>query len=253
MKKYTYSRYSTTPLSTLIGKVIRKIVEGLIEYFTVPKLENKFKNLPFSEHAMQKLLNDYKFNSVLDIGSGEGVHADILREYGKAVTTIDYGDSIYYEKGNKSKTTFTDTIIADFNEYQFTSSFDSIWCSHVLEHQPNVNIFLKKIYSLLPDNGILTITVPPARNTISGGHLTNWNAGLLLYNLVLAGFDCSEASILKYGYNISLIVKKKPAIVNDLSYDSGDLRKIKKFLPDLKFYATENDDPFNGNIFRVNW
>ena len=202
---------------------------------------------------MQKLLNDYKFNSVLDIGSGEGVHADILREYGKEVTTIDYGDSIYYEKGNKSKPPFMDTIIADFNEYEFTSSFDTIWCSHVLEHQPNVNIFLKKIYSLLPNNGILAITVPPARNTISGGHLTNWNAGLLLYNLVLAGFNCREASILKYGYNISLIVKKKPAFVNNLSYDSGDIKKIKKFLPDLKFYATENDDLFSGNIFKINW
>ena len=123
----------------------------------------------------------------------------------------------------------------------------------MLEHQPNPNIFLTKIFSLLRDGGVLAITVPPARNTMSGGHLTNWNAGLLLYNLVLAGFDCSGASILKYGYNISLIVQKSPAVYPPLSYDSGDLRKIKNCLPRLKFFATENDDPFNGNIFKVNW
>ena len=252
MKKYTLNRYGRTPIYILIAKVIRKIYETLIELITVPKLNKPFRHLAFSAHAMQKLITDYNFISVLDIGSGEGTHADIFQKHGKFVTSIDYGDSIYFEKANTDGIA-KNTIIADFNEYKFTSKYDAVWCSHVLEHQPNPNIFLTKIYSLLNDSGVLAITVPPARNTISGGHLTNWNAGLLLYNLVLAGFDCREASILKYGYNISLIVKKNPANHPSLAYDSGDLRKIKNCLPDLKFFSTQNDDPFNGNISKINW
>ncbi len=253
MKKYTLNRYRRTPVYILLGKTIRKIYESLIELITVPKLQEPFRHLPFSGQAMQKLLQDYEFTSVLDIGSGEGVHANILRDHNKDVTTIDYGDSIYFERAEDTSEIARNTIIADFNEYNFISKYDAVWCSHVLEHQANANIFLTKIYNLLSDGGVLAITVPPARNTMSGGHLTNWNAGLLLYNLVLAGFDCREASILKYGYNISLIVEKIPAAYPPLSYDSGDLRKIKKCLPDLNFFATENDDPFNGNIFKINW
>jgi len=105
----------------------------------------------------------------------------------------------------------------------------------------------------LPDEGILAITVPPARKIISGGHLSNWSAGLLLYNLVLAGFDCKNASILKYGYNVSIIVQKKQAICDDLVYDYGDIMKIKRFLPDVAFFSTGDDVSFNGNIFKVNW
>jgi SAM-dependent methyltransferase len=253
MKKYSLLRYYKFPLYVLIGKICRKIFELLITFFTVPKLEDRFSHLPFAGHAMQKLFNDFEFNSVLDIGSGEGLHAKLLTDNGKKVTKIDLGDSIYFKKEDMHDTKFTNTIIADFNDFEFDCFYDVIWCSHVLEHQPNPNIFLKKIYKLLSESGVLAITVPPSRNTMSGGHLSNWNAGLLLYNLVLAGFDCADASILKYGYNISIIVRKKAAVFEALSYDSGDLRKIKNCLPKLNFYLSENDVFFNGNIFRVNW
>ncbi len=253
MKKYTLNRYGTTPKYILVGKSVRKIYESVIEFFTVPKLHERFRHLYLSGQAMQKLLQDYDFTSVLDIGSGEGLHANVLKNHNKLVTTIDYGASIYFQAAKGEEEAAKNVIIADFNEYNFTSKYDAVWCSHVLEHQPNPNIFLTKIYSLLNDDGVLAITVPPARNTMSGGHLTNWNAGLLLYNLVLAGFDCRDASILKYGYNISVIVKKAPAVHPNLSYDSGDLRKIKNCLPNVKFFPTENDDLFSGNIFKINW
>ena len=89
-----------------------------------------------------------------------------------------------------------------------------------------------------------------------GGHLTNWNAGILLYNLVLAGFDCSDANVLQYGYNITVIVKKVSGHVVDLSslsYDCGDLRKIAPYLPNVEYRRTDMDDPFKGNIYSLNW
>ena len=253
MNKQNYSKYGRTPLLVLLRKVFRRLYEVSIEFFTVPKLEEAYKHLPFSGQAMQKLLKDFNFSTILDIGSGEGLHSQVLMEAGKSVTAIDYGDSIYYEKTQFSETKGYRTIVADFNEYEFPDKFDAVWCSHVLEHQLNPNFFLKNIYNLLVEGGVLCITVPPGRNTISGGHVSNWNAGLLLYNLVLAGFNCQDASILKYGYNISLIITKRKAIYDSLSFDSGDLRKIKGCLPKLKFYSNLNDDPFNGNIYKLNW
>src|SRR5690606_36120022 len=80
--------------------------------------------------------------------------------------------------------------------------------------------------------GVLALTVPPLKSRIVGGHVSLWNAGLLLYNLVLAGFDCSRARILQYGYNISVILTKTPAeLPRDLSFDRGDLRRLRPFLP----------------------
>ena len=103
---------------------------------------------------------------------------------------------------------------------------------------------------------VLAITVPPGDSLVIGGHLTNWNAGILLYNLVLAGFDCSNASILQYGYNISVIVKKRsdiPVDLSNLSYDRGDLRKISKYLPNVEYRSNDLDDPFKGDIYSLNW
>jgi hypothetical protein len=87
------------------------------------------------------------------------------------------------------------------------------------------------------------------KTDIVGGHLTFWNGGLLLYNLVLCGLDCSNASVLRYGYNISIILKKKTIdLPNNLSYDIGDIEKMKHFFPN-----DYNYQGFNGNIQKINW
>lgn len=169
------------------------------------------------------------FNTVLDVGAGNGPHANLFKELGKNVKTVDFKN-------------------ADFNGDYLNlnvGQYDLIWCCHVLEHQLNVNQFLKKIYTDL--NGWLVITVPPAKHNIVGGHLTLWNAGLLFYNLILAGFDCSEAKVKTYGYNISVIVKKKQAVLPELNYDFGDIELLNKFFP---FDAKQG---FDGNIQELNW
>ena len=243
--------YKNTPFKVILKKIIRRGFGRLNEIFYLPVLRTEFDQLKFSSHAMQKLIDSYNFSSILDIGCGEGQHTDIFIKNGKSVTGIDYGNSPYF-KNNKSQ---LDVIVADFNEYKFDKEFDAIWCSHILEHQLNPNFFLSKVFDLLSDNGVLAITVPPSRSTIVGGHVTNWNAGLLLYNLVLAGFNCTNASVLKYDYKISVIVRKGGGSVDlkRLGFDAGDIRIIKPFLPNLKYYTTEFDDPFNGDLKILNW
>ncbi len=192
----------------------------------------------FGEQALDLLIQKYKFSKVLDIGFGGGEQADWFRARNKQVITIDLNT----EYGVKPD------IIADYNNYEFSDKFDLIWCSHVLEHQLNVNLFLQKILHDLKPRGIYAITVPPMKPQIVGGHVTVWNAGLLIYNLVMAGFDCSKCHIKKYGYNISIVGRKKKAkLPKRLRMDQGDIEKLAKFFP----LPVQQD--FNGDLEEVNW
>jgi len=137
------------------------------------------------------------FVSVLDIGSGSGEYAKAFKEAGKIVTTVNLEPPA--------------DIIGDY-AHADCPAVDCIWACHVLEHQRNPGLFLSKCLLDLKEDGILAVSVPPAKDEIVGGHLTLWNAGLLLYNLVMAGFDCSSAKVIHTHYNISVIVRKKLAL-----------------------------------------
>ena len=219
-------------------------IAELSDLMITPQVLHSHHKTVRGDIAIEKLLRDYTFRSVLDIGCGAGKHSDIFLDAGKEVTAIDYGESPYFKK-NKSR---IKAIVADFNTYEFDLQFDCVWCSHVLEHQLNPNLFLKKIHSVLKEDGVLCITVPPAKQRIGGGHVSLWNAGLLLYHLVLAGFDCSEAVTMRYDYNVSVIVKKRTIDVTDqLVYDAGDITTIRPYLPkNLLFYKERRDISFNG-------
>jgi hypothetical protein len=68
-----------------------------------------------------------------------------------------------------------------------------------------------------------------------------------VYNLVLAGFDCKNCSIKSYGYNISVIAYAGNFCLPNLKYDSGDINKLKSWLPEFC------NEKFNGNISQWNW
>ena len=138
-----------------------------------------------------------------------------------------------------------------FTMNEFKEKFDAVWCSHCLEHQLDVNIFLKKIHDITKENGIVGITVPPLKHLIVGGHVSLWNAGLLLYNLVLAGFDCSESKIKSYDYNISVILRKRSIILPQLVFDRGDLVALRNFFP--KDLQKDQWGHFDGQIQQLNW
>jgi hypothetical protein len=170
-----------------------------------------------------------EFNTVLDVGSGDGSHAAFFRSVGKIVTTTDIKDA---------------DVRGVYTEVD-CGKHDLVWCSHVLEHQLDVNRFLRKLYN--DTDQWLAITVPPYKPEIVGGHVTVWNAGLLLYNLILAGFDCRDAMVKRYGYNISVIVQKKEAKLPMLKYDFGDIEALSEFFP----MSVTNG--FNGDIEELNW
>lgn len=218
------------------------------KYFFIDFYEYTFKYqykkyIP-GELAMKKLVDEFEFNTVLDIGCGDGAASKFFTDHGKVVTACDYGRSVHFED-----TMASDVLIGDFNTMTFENTYDCIWCSHVLEHQLNVQQFLEKVHSLLNRGGVLAISVPPYKPETVGGHVSLWTQGVLLYRLILAGFDCSDAYVKRYGYNISVIVKKSAInVLNDLSYDRGDLAILRKYFPrNIKYRETDRDISFDGS------
>lgn len=127
--------------------------------------------------------------------------------------------------------------------------YDGIYCAHTLEHMRNVGFTLDKMHTELKDNGLLCIVVPPGKPEIVGGHLSLWNAGLLLYNLIRARFDCKQAAVKTYGYNVAVLVRKRRATYLDanLTEDSGDIEALRPYFP-LKV-----EHGFDGRIAECNW
>ena len=163
------------------------------------------------------ILNIGDVNVDLDSPDMSGEQTRALKIFGSPVLTVSLnGPSDLVGK-------YQDLIIEG-------TPFDAIFCSHVLEHQRNPGIFLDKIHSDLKEGGLLAITVPPARVELKGGHVTVWNRSTLLYQLILAGFDCREADVQIYKYNISVIVRKRTVRLR-LRQERGDLKIIQVFLP----------------------
>lgn len=182
-------------------------------------------------------------NKVLDIGGGDGHHALNFAALGKRVTLVDI------DRPNLNNENIQE-VICPFDK-AYVGEFDLVWICHCLEHQPDPQTFLRKaIHKHLKKDGYLVIIVPPAKHQIVSGHVSLWNAGLVMYHLVLAGLDCSEARILSKDYNISVIVKKKRIELPSLYWDYGDLTLLKEFFPDGLSWG---HDSFDGDIKMLNW
>ena len=230
---------STQRANTAAKRSKRRIDNiGKVRKTARQKTPDKRAKAPWlADQALTLLLEQYAFETVLDVGCGDGSHARHLAAHGKRVTTISF------EPYGGHRPDF----VGDFMEFPLDERFDVVWCSHALEHQANVRQFLQRLIDCVEPGGLLAITVPPARPYIVGGHLTVWNTGLLLYNLIAAGIDCREARLKVYGYNISLIVPVHRIELPRLRHDEGDIERLAPFFP------MPVKQGFDGRIEDIGW
>lgn len=186
----------------------------------------------WAHEALERFAALDDIRTIIDVGAGENEQAAFLLNAGKSVTTVSLRPPA--------------DVIGNYLETEL-GPVDGIWASHVLEHMPDVGCFLGKCFDDLREDGVLAVTVPPAKHNLVGGHVSLWNEGLLLYRLILAGFDCRNARVGVYGYNISVIVRKAKATLPLLAMDNGDIERLAEFFP---FPASQNVDGRCGNI---NW
>ena len=137
--------------------------------------------------------------------------------------------------------------MGDYLDYIPDQKFDCVWSCHMLEHCVNPNLILTTMFDDIKEGGFLAVTIPASSQKLVLGHCNSWTTGQLLYNLILAGFDCRDAMVNQYDNNISVIVKKKKAVHDPLVMGKGDYEKIKHLFPENICFGIGED------IKQLNW
>ena len=190
----------------------------------------------------------YDFKNILDVGMGRSPYiVDTLIKNGRKVTSIDIKKLTDYENEDFR------FIEGNFLEHSFGGqAFDAILASHVLEHNLNVGRFLDRVYNMLTENGTFFCLVPPHKTSIVGGHvIIGWNIGVLMYDLIMCGFNVREGRFKKLGYNIAAFVQKREdkSLPSDLILDNGDIEKLKDYFPNSTYFKNR----FEGDLPEWNW
>jgi len=133
---------------------------------------------------------DCKGKTVLDVGCGTGWVSNLLREKGaQQVVAMDL--SATRPVALSEQITYVQTL-EELKE-PLPSSFDILWCHHMLEHLDNPIAFLTKLAKVGKQ---LWIALPHAGApyAFAKGHINNYNMPLLTEHLRRSGWDARNAS-----------------------------------------------------------
>ena len=207
--------------------------------------------LPSFKIALRRILKQaltYDFKTVIDIGAGDGFAAKAFCERGKNVTVTDLHPELLENLPNDVKV-YKNLDVCDMSSIP-SESYDAVWCSHVIEHVMDTGRALSEIRRILKPNGIAFLTVPPFEHRVLGGHVCpGWNIGILMYVLIVSGFDVINASFINYQSNVSGFVRKGRDFDIPIVHDYGDIERIKHlFPPSLNVHQG-----WNGNIDSYHW
>ncbi|MFZ4854805.1 MAG: class I SAM-dependent methyltransferase [Desulfuromonadaceae bacterium] len=197
-----------------------------------------------------------RFNSILDVGMGDGTASLYFAQNNKKVTGIGVSMSSYAPPPDiKEKIEIHEYFMDDFCKSFPERKFDAIWASHVIEHTFNPGIFLEQCWDHLNSDGWLFLLTPLNSNFVAGGHyITGWNIGQIVYMLAHFGFDTRNGNYIKYGLSNVAFVQKNNILKEKLKrislrHDNGDIETLKDFFPD-QITAV---NCFNGDIEKINW
>ena len=174
------------------------------------------------------------------VGSQQGIFK------GKIHKPIKGENEVFKFVKNRDKEVFSD--LPEFKGsldklLDIDSGLDLVVLSQI-HRQRNVGQYLDRAFKALKVNGELALICPFYSNCVGSGNSNNlWNAGTLLYNLILAGFDCKKAKVSTFQNQIQIYVIKNDrkipnAVSLSLLYD---------------FFPIEVYQHFDGNILEVNW
>lgn len=186
--------------------------------------------------------------TVLDIGARDCGLASALESRGKRVITLDIRPIRHVDhiQCNFMEGPNTNPL----NQLQRVAGLegvDIVVASHIFEHVMNKGRFLQSVRALLGFDGHFVCIVPPLKHEIVGGHVNLFNMGLLIYNLILGGFDCRNGRFTTRNYSLAGIVQPDARDLPALNHDQGDIELLADRFP---FDAHQG---FDGRIKEVNW
>ncbi|MCY1668665.1 class I SAM-dependent methyltransferase [Rhizobium sp. SL86] len=197
--------------------------------------------------ALAKLLSAYEFETVLDFGPGTEERSLALFRVGRMVTTL-----VAPDKEIERLPEDITVRRGDLHTALLPTTFDCIIAAHMLHRQRDPQRFLRRLHDLLPECAILVLTVPALRYPMLHGELSIWSPGLVLYHLVLAGFNCSSVKVLTQGEEISVIIEKDTIDPWVEGTPLPPLVSLRRYLPARVDFVLE-PACFNGDIPNLDW
>ena len=150
---------------------------------------------------------------VLDLGVGKGAAAMAFLSRGATVVGVDVEESPFEHESYHHRQ-------GPVEHMEPSTKYNLIWTANLLQCLPNVQAFLVQLAESLEDDGHLFIAVPSkAQDRLSIGNLTVWTPALLIYNLVCAGWDCSNAQWYTEYDTIGLCLPNER--IEDMSWRTG--------------------------------
>lgn len=198
-------------------------------------------SVPGKDTLLNYIVSNYKFNSVIDVGCGKGdffhyLNNKNIKVDGTGIDMMDEADVLYkdfkYVKSN-------------FNDYESDEKFDLLYTSHTIEHNPDTETFLKNFFKHGKDGGLFCIIWPPPKPQVVGGHVHIFNLGIMLYNIIRTGIDCSKVKLIKVGYNLCIVGEYSYFKLQQLTYNRFEIDMLKNYFPFKAYQAFNGDTPPN--------
>lgn len=186
--------------------------------------------VPGAKECTQFVANNFKMESVLDLGCGFCPYSDIFTNKGIKYTGVDVFDDHILESLNQHPS--REIINSNFMEHDFGDrKFDCVYSSHVIEHVADTEAYIRKLSNLVSENGILCIIWPKPKPEIVGGHVHIFNPGLMYYNVTRTGIDCSDWVCLDKDYSYCIVGPCKKVPQPSLTYSNGEIEMLNKYFP----------------------
>jgi 2-polyprenyl-3-methyl-5-hydroxy-6-metoxy-1,4-benzoquinol methylase len=175
--------------------------------------------------------------SVLEIGCASGTMLDVLKDTGLIPTGIEHLKQSVIE-GQQLGRNIIHGYILD-GDFEIKEKYNSFVIFYFLEHIPNLDLFIKKVYNITSCDAVGYVTVPNIDNLIESkcnyefvaDHVSYFTKNTLRFAFEKNGFEVIGCSDIENNDGIEIILKKRQPV--DFSKTFDDVAVLIRSLQEL--------------------